>query len=96
MRQLIHSTSGDNNLAPFDMWCTETILKHKKGLKYYLRDCLENFLLLPLSLRIHENSNNVLILQEKHQIFNKYYTAPTELAFNAKVVVQYEVRNKAF
>ena len=41
-----------------------------------VRDCLENFLLLPVSLKIHKNSKNVLVLQEKNiRSFNKYYSA---------------------
>ena len=40
-----------------------------------VRDCLGNFLLLPISLEIHKNPKNVLVLQEKNiRSFIKLYS----------------------
>ena len=55
-----------NDSAPFYLHWTETMLKHKKSLRYSLRDCLANFLLLPISIGIHKNSENIFVLQWKH------------------------------
>ena len=51
MRQLVHSTSGDNEPAPFYSGRKEAMLKHKKRLRYFDNDCLENFSPLPISLK---------------------------------------------
>ena len=37
MRQLVNSTSGDNNQAQFHLWWTETMLK-LKSLRYFARN----------------------------------------------------------
>ena len=49
LRQLVHSVSDDNN-----------IVKVKKISKYLVTSCQKNFLLLPISVRMDENSKNVL------------------------------------
>ena len=60
-----------SNLAPFDLQWMETMLKHKKvsdilwGIDY-----LENILPLSVSSRVHVNSKNVFVLEEKHLLFN--------------------------
>ena len=38
MRQLVHSTSGNTNLAPFHLWWIGTLVKQKR-LLYFVRDC---------------------------------------------------------
>ena len=43
--------------------------------KTYVRDCLEYFLILPISLIINENSKKVLALQKNVRYFNKFYPA---------------------
>lgn len=53
-----------NDLAPFHLSWTETMLK-QKSLRYSVRNCLKNFLLLSISLRIHKNSKNVLFFCKK-------------------------------
>ena len=66
VRQFTHSTSGGNNSAPFHLWWIEAMLKHKKSLRYSVRDCLQYFPLLSISLRIQKHSKGFLVLQEKH------------------------------
>ena len=51
---LVYWISDGNNLAPFHLWWTQTMLK-PKSLRSSVRCCLEYFLLLPISLRMHEN-----------------------------------------
>ena len=35
------SLSGDNNLVPFYLWWTETLIRHKKVSKYFVQDCIK-------------------------------------------------------
>ena len=53
----MHSVSANNNLAPFRLWLRENMLKLKKISRYFVTRCLENFLLLVISLRINLNLN---------------------------------------
>ena len=56
-----------------------------------MRNSLENFLQLPITLRIHENSKTVFVLQKKNFLFQKIlprreypdddYLVPTQLTF---------------
>ena len=95
MRQLVHATSNDNNQAPFNLWWTETMLKHKY-FRYSVGDCLENFLLHPISSRTNENYKNVLVFQENIRYINKYYPASVSLASSAKFKLEYELQNNTF
>ena len=71
MRQLEHSVPDDNNLLPFHLWPTETMLQDKKVsiINYFVNGCLENFLLLPIFSKIQKNLKNVFNSVEKPRIF---------------------------
>ena len=51
----------------------ETMLTQKKGIRYSVKDFLENFLPLPISLRIYEYSKNGFVLEKNIRSFNKYH-----------------------
>ena len=46
------------------------MLESEDTSKYFVTGCLGNFPLLPFTLKMHENSRNILILEEKHEIFS--------------------------
>ena len=46
------------------------MLESEKISKYFVMGCVENFPLLPFSLKMHENFRNILILVEKREIFS--------------------------
>ena len=56
VRQLVHSVSDDNDVVPFLLWYRESMLKGKKMSKYAVNGCQKNFIRIPISVRIHENS----------------------------------------
>ena len=50
MRQLVYTMFISNNCQSFHLWLYENLAKHQKVSKYYENDCLQNFLLLFMSL----------------------------------------------
>ena len=48
--QLVYTMFVTNNWALFHLWWKEDLVKHQKVSKYYENDCLQNFLLLFMSL----------------------------------------------
>ena len=46
------------------------MLESEKISKYFVMGCVGNVPLLPLSLKIHENFRNILILEAKREIFS--------------------------
>ena len=50
MRQLIYTMFISNNRRSFHLWGKENLVKHQEVSKYYENNCLQNFLLLFLSL----------------------------------------------
>ena len=53
--------------------------------------CLETFLLLPFSLRMHKSLKNVLVLKKTIEPFHTYCPAAIRLTATAKIV-----RNNTF
>ena len=49
-RQLVYIIFNTNNHILFYLWWKENLLNHQKVWKYYKHDCLQNFLLLFISL----------------------------------------------
>ena len=48
--QLVYIMFVTNNWALFHLWWKEDLVKHQKVSKYYEKDCLQNFLMLFMSL----------------------------------------------
>ena len=74
MRQLIHSSWGDNNLVPFHLWWRETRLKYKNTSKYFVGYYLENFLFFLFPLR-----------KKNAESFSKYYSTAISPVVSAKL-----------
>ena len=74
MRQLIHSSWGDNNLVPFHLWWRETRLKYKNTSKYFVGSYLENFLFFLFPLR-----------KKNAESFSKYYSTAISPIVSAKL-----------
>ena len=60
------------------------MLKRNQVSTYFVKGCIKNFLLLPISVSIHKNPKNVLALEEN------------VLAFSGKVVLEYKGRTSTF
>ena len=69
-RQLIRFASSDNNLVLFHFDERKICSSGKHVLKYFMSRCLKNVLLLPISIKMHQNSKNVHTLKEKGKIFS--------------------------
>ena len=50
MRQLVYIIFIISNHAPFHVWLKENLVKSQKVLKYYVQDCVQNFLLFFMCL----------------------------------------------
>ena len=50
VRQKVDTMFISNNLTSFHLWWKENLVKYQKVSKYYENDCVQNFLLLFLSL----------------------------------------------
>lgn len=96
INRLIHSTFGDNpTLIIFGD--RKTKLKCNKVLRYFVRDCLENLLLFPFSLRFHEHSKLLLFWKKKKiDLFMNTTLQFDQLVFNAKFVLECRVQNRTF
>ena len=46
MKQYAYTIFITNNHASFHLWWKENLVKYQKVSEYYVRDCLQNFLLL--------------------------------------------------
>ena len=49
-RQLVYTVFLGNNRASFHFWGKQNLVKQQKVLKYYENDCLQNFVLLFMSV----------------------------------------------
>ena len=65
MSQLVYSISGDNNLLLYHLWLREAMVKGEKLSTYFMLGYLENFLLFSIALRMQENPQNDLALEDK-------------------------------
>ena len=70
MKQLVY-TMFITNGALFHLWWKENLVKHQNVSKYYDYDCLQNFLLLFMSLLRPPIVNNSHILAGIYFIFLK-------------------------
>ena len=52
VRQFVYTMFRCNNRASFHLWSKEKLVQDQKVSKYYENDCLQNFLLLFMSLLI--------------------------------------------
>ena len=62
---LIRFASSDNNLILFHFDERKICSNGKHVLKYFMSGCLKNVLLLPISIKMYQNSKNVHTLKEK-------------------------------
>ena len=60
-----------------------------------MRDCVENFYLLPIFLKIYETLKTLLIWMKNIEPFTRYYVAAIYLLFSAKLVLEYKVSSTA-
>ena len=60
-----------NNHASFHLWWKESLVKHLKVSKYYDHDCLQNFILLFMSLSTVQIVTNIHVFVVVYFIFLK-------------------------
>ena len=94
MKQLGHSVSGNKT---FDSFVVKgNFAQEWKSLKIYYDGCLENALLLHISLKMHENSKNYYIFERKGKSFHNYCAAVICAAASTNFLLESEVRASTF
>ena len=85
--------NGDWILRSISVVVNKNYAETKKSLRYFVRNCLENFPLLPISLRIHVNSESFLFWKKIIKSFKKYYAAAKRLFLvsNLPLNIKYEI-----
>ena len=73
-----------NNRPSFHLWGKENLVKHQKLSKYYENDCLQNFLLLFMSLLTAKFVKNSHIWARVYFIFLKNVLKQSCICFNTK------------
>ena len=68
MRQVAYTIFITSNHALLYLWRTENLVKYQKFSKYYVHGCLQNFLLLLISLI------KALIVKDTHILAAIYFT----------------------
>ena len=63
-----NSLCGDNNLISLHFWWSEIVLKSEKVYKFFVQDCLKNFLLVFICLKMSWNPKNYQFSVEKSKI----------------------------
>ena len=71
MGQLVYTMFITNNNALIQLWWKENSVKYQKVSKYYVHDCLQDFLLLFMFLLTALIVKNSLILAVVYFIFPK-------------------------
>ena len=71
VRQLLYTMFITNNHASFHLWQKENLVKYQKVSKCYVRDCLQNFILLFIFLLTALVVKNSLSLAGIYFIFPK-------------------------
>ena len=79
----------NNNRASFHFWRKENFVKHQKFSKYYENDCLQNLILLFMSLLTAK-------FVESSHIFLKNVLKKIEILFNIKFQTQWKGRKSCF
>ena len=99
VRQPVDTMFISNNLTSFHLWWKENLVKYQKVSKCYENDCVQNFLLLFLSLLTAPVAKNSQILAGIYFIFPKNVLKQIWESFNNKFGPQpnygkssYEVR----
>ena len=91
MRKLVHSTSGDNNIAPFCLWWTETMLQHKKVPDILWGIVWKIFFTSYFFKYTWKLQKRSCVLEWNHYIFNNYYPAAIcHLVTNLYLYIKYE------
>ena len=88
--QLVYTMFISNNRASFHLWWKENLVKHQKVSKYYENDCLQNFLLLFMSLLTAKFVKNSHILARIYFISLKNALKQTCNFFDTKFGIQWK------
>ena len=96
MRQLVYTMFLSNNRPSFPLWWKQNLVKHQQVSKYYVNDCLQNFVLLFISLLPTKFVKNSHIWSKIYLIFLKNVLKQTWNSFNTKFQAQRKARNSSY
>ena len=91
-----NSLCGDNNLISLHLWWREIVLKSEKVYKFFVQNCLKNFLLVFICLKMSWNPKNYQFLVEKSKSLHKYCPVATGTALSPKFRLDTKLQNSVF